>query len=103
VAAHARQRLGSDPLKWLFDHSARHGSGLDRRAYVFKGLQLFAMDGTTSRTHDTTENRDDIGAQLYSSGAIASYPQVRGVTLTALPTHIVHSAAFGPYGMAVSA
>jgi hypothetical protein len=44
-----------------------------------------------------------IGAQLYSSGAIASYPQVRGVTLTALPTHIVHSAAFGPYGMAVSA
>jgi hypothetical protein len=24
---------------------------------------------------------------------------VRGVTLTALPTHAVHSAAFGPYGI----
>ncbi len=50
------------------------------------------------RTHDNVENRAHFGAQLYSSGAIASYPQVRGVTRTALPTHIVHSAAFGPYG-----
>jgi Insertion element 4 transposase N-terminal/Transposase DDE domain len=98
AAAQARQRLGSDPLKWLFDHSARHWSSQDRRAYLFKGLQLFAMDGTTLRTQDNVENRAHFGAQLYSSGAIASYPQVRGVTLTPLPTHIVHSAAFGPYG-----
>lgn len=98
AAAQARQRLGSDPLKWLFDHSARHWSGQDRRAYLFKGLQLFAMDGTTLRTHDNVETRSHFGAQLYASGAVASYPQVRGVTLTALPTHIVHSAAFGPYG-----
>jgi hypothetical protein len=82
-------------LKWLFDHSAKHWSSQDRLAYIFKGLQLFAMDGTTLRTHDTAENREHFGAQLYSSGAIASYPQVRGVTLTALSTHIVHSAAFG--------
>ena len=98
AVAQARQRLGADPLKWLFEHSARHWSGQDRRTYVFKGLQLFAMDGTTLRTHDTADNRAHFGAQLYSSGAIASYPQVRGVTLTALPTHVVHSAAFGPYG-----
>ncbi|MGK5080588.1 IS4 family transposase, partial [Janthinobacterium sp. HLX7-2] len=98
AAAQARQRLGSDPLKWLFDHSAQHWSNQDRRAYVFKGLVLFAMDGTTLRTHDNVETREHFGAQNYSSGAIASYPQVRGVTLTALSTHIVHSAAFGPYG-----
>lgn len=98
AAAQARQRLGSDPLKWLFKHSARHWSSQDRRSYIFKGLQLFAMDGTTLRTHDTADNREHFGAQLYSSGAIASYPQVRGVTLTALPTHLVHSAVFGSYG-----
>ena len=98
AAAQARQRLGSEPLKWLFEHSARHWSGQDRRVYLFKGLQLYPMDGTTLRTHDTADNRAHFGAQLYSSGAVASYPQVRGVTLTALPTHIVHSAAFGPYG-----
>lgn len=99
AAAQARQRLGSGPLAWLFKHSACHWSGQDRRSYIFKGLQLFAMDGTTLRTHDTAESREHFGAQLYSSGAIASYPQVRGVTLTALPTHIVHSAVFGPYGV----
>jgi hypothetical protein len=98
AASQARQRVGAEPLKWLFDHSARHWSTQDRRAYIFKGLQLFAMDGTTLRTHDNAELRTHFGAQLYSSGAIASYPQVRGVTLTSLPTHIVHAAAFGPYG-----
>ena len=98
AAAQARQRLGADPLKWLFDHSAGHWSNQDRRLYAFKGLQLFAMDGTTLRTHDNAENRAYFGAQLYSSGAVASYPQVRGVTLSAIPTHIVHSAVFGPYG-----
>lgn len=56
------------------------------------------MDGTTLRTHDKVEVREHFGAQHYSSGAMASYPQVGGVTLTALFTHIVHSAAFGPYG-----
>ena len=85
-------------MKWLFDHSARHWSSQDRCAYLFKGLQLFAMDGTTLRTHDNVETRSHFGAQLYASGAVASYPQVRGVTLTALPTHIVHSAAFDLYG-----
>jgi hypothetical protein len=35
----------------------------DKKAYLFKGLQLFAMDGTTLRTHDTVESRDHFGAQ----------------------------------------
>ena len=98
AAAQARQRVGSEPLKWLFDHSAQHWSKQDRRAYIFKGLVLFAMDGTTLRTHDNAHTRAHFGGQNYASGAMASYPQVRGVTLTALSTHIVHSVAFGPYG-----
>ena len=59
---------------------------------------LFATDGTTLRTHDNEETREHLGAQKYCSGAVASYPQVRGVTLTALSKHLVHSAAFGQYG-----
>ncbi|MGJ9420870.1 transposase domain-containing protein, partial [Massilia sp. CMS3.1] len=97
AAAQARQRVGPEPLKWLFDHSARNWVAQDKRAYLFKGLQLFAMDGTTLRTHDTEKNREHFGAQGYVGGTVASYPQVRGVTLTALTTHLVHSAAFGPY------
>ncbi len=98
AAAQARQRLGSDTLKWLFEHSTQHWCSQDRRTYVFKGPVLYAMDGTTMRTHDNAETRGHFGAQNYASGAIAGYPQVRGVTVTALATHIVHSTAFGQYG-----
>ena len=97
AAAQARQRLGAEPLQWLFERSALDWSEQDRRAYAFKGLQLFAMDGTTLRTHDTAENRAHFGAQHYAGETVASYPQVRGVTLTALPTHLIRNAVFGPY------
>lgn len=98
AVAQARQRLGYAPLQWLFERSAQAWCEQDRRANQFKGLQLFAMDGTTLRTHDTTDNRDHFGAQSYVGETVASYPQVRGVTLTALPTHLIRDAVFGPYG-----
>lgn len=98
AAAQARQRLGAEPVRWLFEKSARAWCEQDRQAYLFKGLQLFAMDGTTLRTHDTPGNREHFGAQNYVGDTVASYPQVRGVTLTMLPTHLVRDAVFGPYG-----
>jgi hypothetical protein len=55
------------------------------------------MDGTTFRTADSPANREHFGAQSYASGAVASYPQVRAVTLTAVPTHLVVDVAFGRY------
>ena len=97
AAAQARQRLGPTPLQWLFERSALAWCEQDQRAYAFKGLQLLAMDGTTLRTHDTADNRAHFGAQHYADGAFGTYPQVRGVTLTALPTHLIRHAVFGPY------
>lgn len=99
AAAQARQRLGAEPLQWLFQRSALAWCEQDQPVYAFKGLQLFAMDGTTLRTHDTGENRDHFGAQNYAGETVASYPQVRGVTLTALPTHLIRNAVFGPYSI----
>jgi len=99
AAAQARQRLGAEPLRWLFEKSALAWGEQDRQAYAFKGLQLLAMDGTTLRTHDTPELREQFGAQNYVGATVASYPQVRGVTLTALPTHVIRDAMFGPYGI----
>jgi len=98
AVAQARQRLGAQPLKALFELSAGAWAEQDRKQYLFKGLSLFAMDGTTLRTADTPEHRAHFGAQVYASNTIASYPQVRGVTLTAVPTHLIRGAAFGPYG-----
>lgn len=99
AVAQARQRLGAEPLKALFELSARAWVEQDRKQYLFKGLSLFAMDGTTLKTADTPEHRTHFGAQGYPSGRVSSYPQVRGVTLTALPTHLICNASFGPYGV----
>jgi hypothetical protein len=37
----ARQRLGSEPLKALFELSAKAWAEQDRKQYLFKGLSLF--------------------------------------------------------------
>lgn len=93
----ARQRLGEAPLKWLFQTSARAWNSQDKDTYQFQGMSLLAMDGTTLRTADSAVNREHFGAQVYPSGMVASYPQVRGVTLMAIPTHLVVDAVFGRY------
>jgi hypothetical protein len=99
AVAQARQRLGADPLHWLFVSSARAWSEQDAGSYLFKGLRLFAMDGTTLRASDARDVRAHFGSQGYANQTISSYPQVRGVTLTAIPTHVIADATFGPYGI----
>jgi hypothetical protein len=93
----ARQRIGVAPLAWLFHESARNWAGQDQAQYLFKGLSLFAMDGTTLRTADSAANREHFGASAAAHGRIGSYPQLRAVTLTALATHLVRDAVSGPY------
>ena len=94
----ARQRLGAAPLEWLFAQTARAWCGQDTERYAWQGLSLWAMDGTTFRTPDSADNRAHFGAQAYASGKVASYPQVRAVSVTAIPTHLVSDIAFGEYG-----
>lgn len=92
----ARKRLGAEPVEWLCQTSAKAWSGQDKEAYLFNGLVLLAIDGTTLRTPDSAANRAHFGAQNYAK-TVASYPQVRGATLTHVPTHLVVDARFGPY------
>lgn len=75
----ARQRLGAKPLAQLFDQTARAWCQQDAGIHAWKGLSLWAMDGTTFRTPDSADNRAHFGAQAYASGKVASYPQVRAV------------------------
>ena len=95
--AQARQRLGDAPMAWLFERTAQAWCQQDAARHAFKGLSLWAMDGTTLRTPDSPANREHFGAQGYASGKVASYPQVRAVTLTSIPTHLVANIAFGRY------
>lgn len=93
----ARQRVGAEPLRWLFENSARQWIAQDQDQFLFHGLHLLAMDGTTLRLADSSANRDHFGAQNYANDKVASYPQARGVTLMMLATQIILNARFGPY------
>lgn len=94
----ARERLGDAPLQWLFEHTAKAWCGQLDQAHAWKGLSLWAMDGTTFRASDSPKNRAHFGAQAYQRGTVASYPQIRGVSVTAVPTHMIWSMNFGQYG-----
>ncbi len=93
----ARQRLGEEPLAWLFSTSARQWHAQDSQRADFHGLQLFAMDGTTLKLADSVENRAHFDAPHFAKGALASYPHARMVTLSALRTQLVLAADFGAY------
>lgn len=93
----ARDRLGDEPMGWLFGKSARswaHGSA-DRHRW--RGLAIYGVDGTTLRVPDSDENREHFGLAKGGARGPSAYPMVRLVTLMALRSHLIAAAAFGPY------
>ena len=99
----ARQRLGEDPLAWLFTTSARAWYAQDEHRNLSGGLRLLAMDGTSLKLADSAANREHFGAPNFAAGAVASYPHARMVTLTALSTQVVLAAQFGPFHLSEKA
>jgi hypothetical protein len=93
----ARQRLGAQPLRWLFETTAIRWIEQDQARFLFHGLSVLAMDGTTLRLAESEANRSHFGAQNYPDDKVASYPQARGVTLIMLATQLIRDARFGPY------
>jgi hypothetical protein len=93
----ARQRLGAQPLRWLFETTATRWIEQDEERFRFHGLSVLAMDGTTLRLAESEANRLHFGAQNYPNNKVASYPQARGVTLVMLATQLIRDARFGPY------
>ncbi|MFK2902324.1 transposase domain-containing protein, partial [Dyella jejuensis] len=59
----ARQRLGSEPLAWLFQHTAAQWGHTQAGRHRWQGLSLYALDGVVWRTPDTLDNRRHFGSQ----------------------------------------
>lgn len=91
----ARERIGPEPLERIFCRSAEVWSSIAGEASLWRGLSVYAVDGTTFRVPDTSKNREAFGLPGSSRGQ-AGYPQVRAVTLMAARSHIIRAAAFGP-------
>lgn len=92
----ARSRLGSEPIKWIFETSATNWAHASAARHAWRGLRLFGADGTTMRVPDSPENRAHFGAPNGGRNG-SGYPQLRLVGLFALRSHLLLRAAFGPY------
>lgn len=94
----ARQRLGEDPLQYLF---GRTGSEWARRSaddHRWKGLAVYGMDGTTLRVPDSKENWKTFGGSLGNGDRAGSaYPTVRVVALMAVRSHLLAGMRLAPY------
>jgi hypothetical protein len=94
----ARQRLGEEPLAYLFNVTADHWAHASARRQEWRGLALYGVDGTTNRVPDSPENRKAFGGQSgsrYHGGS--AYPMVRIVALMALRSHLIASWQFANY------
>jgi hypothetical protein len=94
----ARQRLGEEPMQYLFNTTADRWAHDSAARHPWHGLALYGIDGTILRVPDSLENWDDFGGQ-HGNGRRggSAYPQVRLVTLMALRSHLLANTYFGPY------
>lgn len=94
----ARQRLGDDPLAYLFTVSAAEWSGRSADSHRWRGLALYGLDGTTMRVADSPENRAAFGGHRNGAGRGESgYPLVRAVAMMALRSHVLSAFRFADY------
>ncbi len=94
----ARERLGFEPVKWLFSETAQVWSAEGADSDRWRGLAVYGVDGTTLRIADTPENREEFGGQWTGPRTgDSSYPMARVVALMALRSHVLAGAAVESY------
>ncbi|MBD1560038.1 IS4 family transposase, partial [Vibrio sp. S9_S30] len=86
----ARQRVGYEPLRYLFYTTASQWEKEGEPNEVC-GLKVLSVDGTQFKTPETPDNQ-----QLGYATGKATFPSVLAVTLMSTRTHLISDAAFGP-------
>lgn len=95
--AEARQRLGAEPMRWLFGRCSQQWALDSARRHAWRGLALFATDGTTLRVADSDANRAHFGLASGGPRGDSGYPLVRMTALLAVRSHLLAAAGLGPY------
>lgn len=94
----ARQRLGDAPMEYIFSATGAEWAARSAGTHRWRGLALYAMDGSTLRVPDSPANWKAFGGQLGNgSRAGSAYPTVRAVALMAVRSHILAAMRFGSY------
>jgi len=89
---HARERLGVEPLKTMFEHM---GEGITVKP-TFHGLRVWTIDGVSFTLTDTTANEKAFGRPA-SHRSAAAFPQMQAVALISAATHQVRDCIFSRY------
>jgi len=95
----ARARIGAAPLEWLYHRTAAEWAMTSADADRWRGLALWAVDGTTLRVPDSPENRAHFGGQAAGDRGASGYPSLRLVAVMAVRSHLLLTAGFGPYAI----
>jgi hypothetical protein len=90
----ARQRLGSAPLRGLFDLLRGPAATTATRAVSWRGLLLCAIDATTMSVADSAANLAVFAKHRGNNGG-SGYPMLRLTALLACGTRTVIDAVFG--------
>lgn len=95
--AQARKKLGSEPLRWLFELCSEKWSQQSAERHQWRGMSVYAMDGTSFRVPDSAENRETFGGHRARGGTHSAYPMVRMASLMIVSSHVLVGASFGAY------
>ena len=93
----ARNRLGEEPLRWLFEETGRVWSDRSAESTRYRGLSLWGIDGSCLEVADTPDHREHFGGPNSRGGVPSGYPLLRVVVLMALRSHVLRAAAMGGY------
>lgn len=92
----ARQRLGVEPLKRLFERLVQPLAEKWLKSAWYRQWRLVTMDGTSLRMLDTEANEARFGKPTSNRGK-AAYPQMRLVGLLENGTRVMFAMARGAY------
>lgn len=94
----ARQRLGEAPMEYIFSATAAEWAAHSAERHRWKGLALYALDGSTIRVPDSHENWKAFGGQQGNgTRAGSAYPTVRALALMAVRSHVIAAMRIGSY------
>ncbi len=92
----ARTRLGSRPMKRLYEELVRPIATEKTRGAHYRKWHLVSIDGSTLDVPDEARNSKAFGRHSAHRGKSA-FPKLRFVALVECGTHVLFGAAQGPY------
>jgi hypothetical protein len=93
----ARQRLGIEPVMQLWERVVHPLATSQTPGAFWRGLHLFAMDGTVMNLPDTPRNAAYFGRPSGGDRGEGAFPQLRKVSLVEVGTHVEVAFKVLPY------